>query len=45
VHLAGEADTGDVIAGEICVGERLANGKAGGAPPIFGLLLGPTDLR
>lgn len=45
VHLAGEADTGDIFAGEIGIRERLANGEAGGAPPILGMLLGPADLR
>jgi hypothetical protein len=45
VHLAGEADASDIFAGEICFRERLANGEAGGAPPIFRLLLGPAHLR
>jgi hypothetical protein len=45
VHLAGKADAGDVFAAEIRFGERLADGEAGGAPPVFGMLLGPADLR
>jgi hypothetical protein len=45
VHLTGKADAGDVFAAEIRFGERLADGEAGGAPPIIGMLFGPADLR
>jgi hypothetical protein len=45
MHLAGEANASDVFAGEIRAGKRIANRGARGVPPIFGLLLGPADLR
>jgi hypothetical protein len=45
VHLARKADAGDVFAAEIRFGERLADGEAGGAPPVFRMLLGPANLR
>jgi hypothetical protein len=44
VHLAGEADAGDFFAAEVRGRKRLANRDAGGAPPVFGVLLGPADL-
>jgi hypothetical protein len=45
MHLAGEADAGDVFASEICSSKRFANCFAGGAPPVFGMLLRPANLR
>ena len=45
MHLAGEANASDVFAGKIRVRKRFANRDAGGAPPIFRLLLCPTYLR
>src|SRR5215469_1029470 len=45
VHLAGEADAGDVFASEIRGGKHFAHGGAGGVPPILGVLLGPANLR
>jgi len=45
VHLAGEANTGDVFASEIRARQRFAHGDTGSAPPVLGLLLGPANLR
>jgi hypothetical protein len=45
VHLTGEADAGDFFGAQICARDGLANRDAGGTPPIFGVLLGPADLR
>ena|SRR5207248_2342034 len=45
MHLAGEADAGNVFACEICCRKRFAKCGAGGAPPVFGMLLGPANLR
>jgi hypothetical protein len=45
VHLAGEAHAGDFFAAEVRSRKRLPNSNAGGAPPVFGALLGPADLR
>jgi hypothetical protein len=45
VHLTGEADAGDFFGAKICVRNGFANRDAGGTPPVFGVLLGPADLR
>jgi len=45
MHLTGEADAGDFLGAQICVRDGLANRNAGGPPPVFGVLLGPADLR
>jgi hypothetical protein len=45
MHLAGEANAGNVFAREIRSLECVANRCAGGAPPVFRMLLGPADLR
>jgi hypothetical protein len=45
VHLTGEADAGDFFSAQVCTREGFANGDAGGTPPVFGMLLGPADLR
>lgn len=45
VHLAREADRGDVFAGQIRARKRFAHGGARDVPPILGLLLGPAYLR
>jgi len=45
VHLAGEADAGDFLCAKICARDSLANRDAGGTPPVFGVLLGPANLR
>ncbi len=45
MHLAGEADAGDVVTGELRARESFFDGDAGGAPPVFGILFGPADLR
>jgi hypothetical protein len=45
VHLAGKADASNIFAAEIGARKRFANGEASGAPPVFGMLLGPADLR
>jgi hypothetical protein len=45
VHLTGEADAGDFIGGQIRAGDGFADGDASGAPPVFGMLFGPADLR
>src|ERR671923_853829 len=44
MHLAGEPDACDVFACEIRATKCFANGDAGGAPPVFGLLLRPANL-
>jgi hypothetical protein len=43
--LAGEADASDFFGAQVCTGDGFANRDAGGAPPVFGLLLGPANLR
>jgi hypothetical protein len=45
VHLTGEADAGDFFGAKICARDGFLNRNAGGAPPVFGVLLGPADLR
>jgi hypothetical protein len=45
VHLAGEADASDVFAGETRASKNFANCCARGSPPVFGMLLGPANLR
>jgi len=45
VHLAGEADAGDFFGSEIGIRDGLATSDACGTPPIFGVLLGPANLR
>jgi hypothetical protein len=45
VHLAGEADAGDFFGAEIGARDGFTNRDAGGTPPIFGVLLGPANLR
>jgi hypothetical protein len=45
VHLTGEADAGDFFGAQICARDGLANRDGGGTPPIFGVLLGPANLR
>src|SRR5438045_6443616 len=45
MHLSGEADAGNVFACEICCRKRFVNGSAGGAPPVFGMLFRPANLR
>jgi hypothetical protein len=45
VHLTGETYAGDFFGAKVGTRERLANREAGGAPPVFGVLLGPADLR
>ncbi len=44
VHLAGEADGLDLVAGEFALGHGSGDGLAGGAPPVVGVLLGPADV-
>jgi hypothetical protein len=43
--LAGETNARNVFASETRVSQRFANRKARGAPPVFGMLLGPANLR
>ena len=45
VHLTGEANTSDFFSVEIGTRDGLANRDAGRAPPVFGVLFGPADLR
>ncbi len=45
VHLTGEANASDFFSFEVGTRDYLANRDAGGAPPVFGMLLGPADLR
>src|SRR5712664_1950773 len=45
VHLTGEADAGDFFGAKAGTRDGFANRDAGGTPPVFGVLLGPTDLR
>ncbi len=45
MHLAGEADAGDIFGAKIRIRDGLANRDAEGTPPVFGVLLGPADLR
>src|SRR5260370_42257853 len=45
VHLTGEANSSDFFSFEVGIRDDLANRDAGGAPPVFGILLGPADLR
>jgi hypothetical protein len=45
VHLTGEANANDFFSFEVGTRDDLANRDAGGAPPVFGMLLGPADLR
>jgi hypothetical protein len=43
VHLAGEADAGDIFAAQFGRSQRLANSDAASSPPIVGMLLGPAN--
>jgi hypothetical protein len=43
VHLSGEADAGDVFGAQSSLGDGFRNSDTTGPPPIFGMLLGPTD--
>jgi hypothetical protein len=45
MHLPGEADAGNFFGAQICTCNSFADRDASGAPPVFGLLLGPPDLR
>jgi hypothetical protein len=45
VHLAGETHAGNFFRAEVRLGESLVDRRAAGAPPVFRLLLGPSDLR
>jgi hypothetical protein len=45
MHLAREADAGDVLAREVIARERFANCCASSAPPVFRMLLRPANLR
>jgi hypothetical protein len=45
VHLAGQPDAGDRIAGDAVVGEQGADRLLTGAPPVVGILLGPGGAR
>ena len=45
VHLTGESYAGNVFAAQACRSEHLAHGDAAGAPPVFGPLFRPADLR
>src|SRR5260370_7282792 len=45
VHLTGEANASDFFGFEAGTRDDLANRDARGAPPVFGMLLGPADLR
>jgi hypothetical protein len=45
MHLAGEAHARNIFGTEIGFLQRFGDGRATGPPPIFGTLLGPSDLR
>ena len=45
VHLAGEADAGDVIWAQIGGMKSLADSRAAGSPPVARILLGPAGAR
>jgi len=45
VHLAGEADAGDVVGTQVGFSQCLGNRDATGPPPVFGTLFGPSDSR
>jgi hypothetical protein len=44
VHLPGQSDATD-LSGAHTARKELRDGFAGGAPPIFGILLGPAGVR
>src|SRR5258708_19289552 len=44
VHLTGETNASDFFSFEVGTRDDLANRDAGGAPPVFGLLLRPAAL-
>jgi hypothetical protein len=43
VHLSGEAYTGNVIREQASILDRLRNRQTTGPPPVFGMLLGPSN--
>src|SRR6266436_4065961 len=45
VHLTGEAHASDFFSAQIDTRDDLSNRNARRAPPVSGMLLGPTDLR
>jgi hypothetical protein len=45
MHLAGEADTSNVLGTQPRFLNGPRHGNAAGTPPIFGMLLGPSDFR
>jgi hypothetical protein len=45
VHLPGKTDAGNIAGGEVDAGESFLNRDAASAPPVFGILLSPSDLR
>jgi hypothetical protein len=45
MHLAREADAGNIVGAEVRAGKCFANRNSAGTPPVFGLLFGPADLR
>jgi hypothetical protein len=45
VHLAGKTDARDVGTAQASIAECLSDRQTGGAPPVSGILLSPSDLR
>ena len=45
MHLSGKSDARDLIRLQAGVGQSLPHGDAAGAPPVFRILFGPSDLR
>jgi hypothetical protein len=45
MHLAGEADAGNIVRAGVSPLESLGYRYPAGTPPVFGMLLGPPDLR
>ena len=45
MHLARQADAGDVARAKAGVGESFTNRNGASPPPVFRVLFGPSDLR
>jgi hypothetical protein len=45
MHLAGEADAGDIVRPSPSPLNCFGYGDAAGAPPVFGMLLSPANVR
>ncbi|HEX8873305.1 MAG TPA: hypothetical protein VF780_01670 [Nitrosospira sp.] len=45
VHLAGKTNASNVVSAQVGIGQRLRNRNSGSAPPVGGILLGPSNMR